>query len=54
MVDHFKYIGAYCSADDINAILELNYRLSEASDTFRELDMAWRDRYFNLGTEMTF
>ena len=37
VVDHFKYLGAYCSADGTNA-KELNHRLGKASGTFRELD----------------
>ena len=55
VVDHLKYLGAYSSADGSNA-KEINHRIGEASGTFRELDMAWKDRYikFNLSTKMKF
>ena len=42
VVDHFKYLGAYCTTDDTNA-KELNHRLGKASGTFRELDLVWKD-----------
>ena len=51
VVDHFKYLGAYCSADDTNT-KELNHRLGKASGTFRELDIVWKDRYISLSTEI--
>jgi hypothetical protein len=34
VVDHFKYLGAYCSADGSNT-KELNSRIGKASAAFR-------------------
>ena len=53
VVDHFKYLGAYSSADGFNA-KEINHRKGKASGTFRELDMVWKDRYINLSTNLKF
>ena len=52
-MDHFKYLGAYCSANGTN-IKELNNRIGKASGAFRELDKVWRDRNINLDTKMKF
>ena len=51
VVQHFKYLGAYCSADGTNT-KELNHRVGKAAGAFRELDMVWKDRYINLNTKM--
>ena len=53
VVQHFKYLGAYCSADGTNT-KELNHRVGKAAGAFRELDMVWKDRYINLNTKMKF
>ena len=53
VVDHFKYLGAYSSADGSNA-KEINHRIGKASGIFRELDMVWKDRYINLSTKLKF
>ena len=53
VVDHFKYLGAYSTADGSNA-KEINHRIGKASGTFRELDMVWKDRCINLSTKMKF
>ena len=53
VVDHFKYLGAYCSADGTNT-KELNNRIGRASAAFRELDKVWKDRNINLDTKMKF
>ena len=53
VVDHFKYLGAYCSADGSN-IKELNNRIGKASAAFRELDKVWKDRNISLNTKMKF
>ena len=37
VVDHFKYLGAFCSADGTNT-KELNNRIDDPSAGFRELD----------------
>ena len=36
VVDHFKYLGAYCSADGSNA-KELNHRVGKASVLLKNL-----------------
>ena len=51
VVDHFKYLGAYCSADGSNT-KELNNRIGKASAAFRELDKVWKDRNISLTTKM--
>ena len=51
VVAHFKYLGAYCSADGTNT-KELNCRIGKAAGAFRELDKIWKDRYINLPTKM--
>ena len=53
VVEHFKYLGAYCSADGTN-VKELNNRVGKASAAFRELDKVWRDRNISLDTKMKF
>ena len=53
VVDHFKYLGAFCSADRTN-VEELNSRIGEVSVAFREFDKVWRDRNINLDTKMKF
>ena len=53
VVDHFKYLGAYCSADGSNT-KELNNRIGKASAAFRELDKVWKDRNIRLNTKMKF
>ena len=53
VVDHFKYLGAYCSADGSNT-KELNNRIGKASAAFRELDKVWKDRNISLNTKMKF
>ena len=53
VVDHFKYLVAYCSADGSNG-KELNHRLGKVSGIFRELDVVWKDRNINLSTKMKF
>ena len=53
VVDHFKYLGAYCSADGSN-IKELNNRIGKASAAFRELDQVWKDGNISLNTNMKF
>ena len=53
VVDHFKYLGAYSSADGSNA-KEINHRIGKASGTFRELDLVWKDRYISLSTKLKF
>ena len=37
VVQHFKYLGAYCSSDGSNT-KELNNRIGRASAAFRELE----------------
>ena len=39
VVDHFKYLGAYCSADGTNSN-EMNNRIDKAMAAFREVDKA--------------
>ena len=51
MVDHFKYLGAYCSADGTN-MKELNCRIGKAAGAFKELNTIWKDRYISLPTKM--
>ena len=53
VVDNFKYLRAYCSADGTNA-KELNHRLGKASGTFKELDAVWKNRYINSSTKRKF
>ncbi|XP_072039365.1 uncharacterized protein [Amphiura filiformis] len=51
VVDHFKYLGAYCSADGSN-VKELNHMIGKAPGAFKELEKVWKDRYINLDTKM--
>ena len=51
VVDHFKYLGAYCSGDG-SITKEFNHRIGKASGAFRELHAVWKDRYINLDTKM--
>ena len=51
VVDHFKYLGAYCSADGTNT-KELNCRIGKAAGAFKELNTIWKDRYISLPTKM--
>ena len=53
VVDHFKYLGAYCSGDG-SITKEFNHRIGKASGAFRELHAVWKDRYINLDTKMKF
>ncbi|XP_072019669.1 uncharacterized protein [Amphiura filiformis] len=53
VVDHFKYLGAYCRADGSN-VKELNSRIGRATGAFRELDKVWKDRNINLETKRKF
>ena len=53
VVDHFKYLGAFCSAGGTN-VKELNSRIGKTSAAFRELDKVWRDRNINLDTNVKF
>ena len=53
VMDHFKYLGAFCSANATN-VKELNSRIGNASAAFRELDKVWRDRNINLDTKLKF
>ena len=53
VVDHFRHLGAYCSADGSNT-KELNNRIGKASAAFRELDKVWKDRNISLTTKMKF
>ncbi|XP_072039784.1 uncharacterized protein [Amphiura filiformis] len=53
VVDHFKYLSAYCSADGSN-VKELNNRIGKATGAFRELDKVWKDRNINLETKLKF
>ena len=53
VVDHFKYLGAFCSGDGTNT-KELNNRIGKASAAFRELDKIWKDCNINLDTKMKF
>lgn len=50
-VDHFKYLGAYCSRDG-SITKVVNNRKSKASEAFRELSAVREDRYINLDTKM--
>ena len=43
---HFKYLGAFYSADGTN-IKELNNRIGKAARAFRELDKVWRMKFYN-------
>ena len=51
VLEYFKYLGAYCSADG-TITKELNYRTGMAAGAFRELDSIWKDRYISLLTKM--
>ena len=51
VVENFKYLGAYCSADGTNT-KELNCRIGKAAGAFKELDTIWKDRYISLPTKM--
>ena len=53
VVDHFKYLGAFCSADGTN-VKELNSIIGKASAVFRELYKVWRDQNINLDTKSIF
>ena len=53
VVDHFKYLGAFYSANVTN-VKELNRRTGKASTAFRGLDKAWRDCNINLDTKLKF
>ena len=53
VVEHFKYLGAFCSTNGTN-VKELNHRLGKAAGAFRELDKVWKDRYINLDTKIKF
>ena len=53
VVDHFKYLGAYCSADGSNT-KELNNRIGKASAAFRELDNVWKDLNISITTKMKY
>ena len=52
-LQHFKYLGAYCSSDGSNA-KELNNKIGRASAAFRELDKVWRDLSINVDTKIKF
>ena len=52
-MDHFKYHGAFCSANETN-VKELNSWTGRASAAFRELDKVWRDLNINLDIKMKF
>ena len=41
VVQHFKYLGAYCSADGTNT-KELNHRVGKVAGAFRELDRIFK------------
>ena len=47
VVEHFKYLAAFCSADGTIG-KELNNRIGRAAGSFRELEKIWKDRYLNL------
>ena len=51
VVEHFKYLEAYCSTDGTNT-KELNFRVGKAAGAFKELDKIWKDRYISLPTKM--
>ena len=53
VVDHFQYLGAFCSANGTN-VKELNSRTGKASAAFRELEKVWRDRNISLDTKLKF
>ena len=53
VVDCFKYLGAFCSADGTN-VKELNGRIGKASAAFSELKKVWQDRNINLDTNIKF
>ena len=53
VVDHFKYIRAYGSADGSNSN-ESNNRIGKASAAFRELDQVWKDRNISFITKTKF
>ena len=40
VVSHFRYIGAFCSADKTN-VKELNSKFRKAPTAFKELDKVW-------------
>ena len=46
VVDHFKYLGAYCSADGSNA-KELNHRIGKASVLLKNLRRCGRTGILN-------
>ena len=41
VVDYFKYLGAYSSANGSN-VKDINHRIGKASGTFRELNTVWK------------
>ena len=43
-VEHFTYLGAYCSTDG-TITKELNYRKGKVAGAFREHDSIWKDWY---------
>ena len=53
VVERFKYLGAFSSADDTN-IKDLNKRIGKAAGAFRELEKVWKDRHLKLDIEMKF
>ena len=47
VVEHFKYLWAFSSADGAN-VKKLNNRTGNAAGAFRELEKVWKDRHLNL------
>ena len=52
-VNHFKYLGAFCSGDG-TILKELGHRIGKAAAAFRELDMVWKNRNLSLDCKMKF
>ena len=53
VVEHFKYLGAFSSADGTN-VKEINNRVGKAAGAFRELEKVWKDRHLSLDIKMKF
>ena len=53
VVEHFKYLGAFASANDTN-FKELNNIIGKAAGAFRELEKVWKDWHLNLDIKMKF
>ena len=53
VVQHFKYLGAYCNWNGANT-KKLNNRIGRVSAAFRELDKVWRNRNINVDTKIKF